>query len=152
MAILEKLLGTSRPSVSLPSSDSGCCLEVVVLHTDTKRTLEALKAAANLAQGLTARIRLVVPQVVPYPLPVNAPDVPAAFTGRRFHALVSGARIDTYVDIRLGREKREILESALRPHSMVVLGGRRRWWPNEESSLAHRLERMGHHVVFAGAK
>jgi hypothetical protein len=152
MAILEKLRGTSRPPASLPNSNPECCLEVVVLHTDTKGTLEALKAAANLAQGLTARIRLVVPQVVPYPLPVNAPDVPAAFTCRRFHALVSGARIDTYVDIRLGREKREILESALRPHSMVVLGGRRGWWPSRESRLAYRLERMGHHVVFAGAK
>jgi hypothetical protein len=152
MAILEKLRRTSRPPVSRPGSDSACSLEVVVLHTDTKGTLEALKAAASLAGGLNERIRLLVPQIVPYPLPVDTPDVPVGITRRRFQAVVAGARIETVVDIRYGREKGQILESALRPHSVVVLGGRRGWWPSQENRLAHRLERMGHHVVFADSK
>jgi len=147
----EKLRGTSKPPVSLTGSDSACPLEVVVLHTETRETLDALKAAANLAQGLDVRIRLLVPQIVPIQLPVDQPDISLGFTRRRFQTLASHSRIETLVDIRLGREKREILASALKPHSVVVLGGKRPWWPGKVRFMANRLAKMGHHVVFAEA-
>jgi hypothetical protein len=131
--------------VSVGRQDS---IEVIVLHTTTKGTLEALKAAAGLANGLSARIRLLVPRVVPYPLPLDSPDVAAGFTRRQFRTVAAGANIDTQVDIQLGRDKTEILESALNPHSLVVLGGRRSWWPNAETRLAKKLPRLGHEVVF----
>ena len=35
-----------------------------------------------MARGLGARITLMVAQVVPYPLPLAAPDVPVEFTER----------------------------------------------------------------------
>lgn len=123
-------------------------IEVTVLHTTTRGTLQALRAAASLADGLSGRIRLVVPYVVPYPLPLDGPDVPLGFTRRRFRTVAAGVNVDTHVDIQLGRDKAEILESALNPHSLVVLGGRRGWWPNAETRLAKRLQRLGHEVVF----
>jgi hypothetical protein len=151
-ATSDKSGSTSHPPMGLSVGEAACSLEVVVLHTDIRETLEALKAAANLAQGLAARIRLLVPQIVPASMPMDRPELPLGHAWRRFQTLASGTKIKTYVDIRRGRDKNEILESVLKPGSVVVLGGKRPRWPGKVGFLAHRLEKMGHHVVFAGTR
>jgi hypothetical protein len=40
-----------------------------------------------------------------------------------------------------------MLESALKPHSLVVLAAKSGWWPTAEKRLAKRLEHLGHQVV-----
>ena len=135
--------------VEPPEGQPDSPLEVVVLHTTTKGTLRALKTAACIAQGLAARIRLLVPQAVPYPLPLDSPSIPKEFTERRFQTVASEAGVETRIDIRLCRDRWVLLESALKPRSLVVLSGRRSWWPTSESRLAGRLRRLGHQVVFA---
>jgi hypothetical protein len=125
-------------------------MEVVVLHTTIEETLAALKAAAQLADGLSARIRLLVLEVVPYPLPLDRPNVPLPFTRRRFRTLAQGSAVETNVDIHLVRDPDKAIGSVLEPHSVVVMGARRRWWPCAHGRVARRLERMGHSVVFAG--
>jgi hypothetical protein len=125
-------------------------LEVIVLHTTTKATLQALRTAARLAEGLAARIRLLVLETVPYPLPLNSPQVPMEFTHRHFRTVALETKIETDVDIRLGRDKVQMLESALKPHSLVVMAAKSGWWPSAEKRLAKRLERIGHHVVVCG--
>ena len=124
-------------------------MEIVVLHTTIAETLAALKAAAHLAQGLSARIRLLVLEVVPYPLPLDHPDVTLPFTHRRFRTLAENTSIETTVDLHLVRDRKKLLESILEPHSVVVMGAHRRWWPTATSRLAKRLERAGHQVVYA---
>jgi hypothetical protein len=113
-------------------------LEVVVLHTTTSETLAALKTAARLADGLAARIRLLVIQVVPYPLPLNRPPAALPFTQRRFQTLAEGASIETHVDIHLVRDRDLALQSLLEPHSTIVTGGKR----------LKKLERAGHEVIY----
>jgi hypothetical protein len=125
-------------------------LEVVVLHTKITETLDALKTAAQLAQNLSARIRLLVLEVVPYPLPLHQPDVSLRYTQRRFRTLAENASIETTVDIHLVRDPQKILDSVLEPHSIVVMGARRAWWPMANRRMARRLERAGHQVVYAG--
>lgn len=127
-------------------------LEVIVLHTTTNATLQALRTAARLAEGLAAHIRLLVLEIVPYPLPLNTPQVPVDFTQRRFRTVASDTSIDTHVDIRLGRDKAQMLESALKPHSLVVLTAKSGWWPTAEKRLAKRLEHQGHQVVVCNSK
>lgn len=145
MTALETAFSRGRIAPAL-DRESGS-LEVVVLHTNTKATLRSLKTAAELAAGLAARIRLLVLEVVPYPLEVESPRVPLEYTQRRFWTVASEARVDTLIDIRLGRDRRGMLESALKPGSVVVLerGG---WWTSEHR-LAKRLARLGHQVVLA---
>lgn len=126
-------------------------LEVCVLHTRAKQTLEALRTANALAEGL-ARIRLLVLQVVPYPLPLNEPQVPLAFTKDSFRALLEDAEADACVDIRLCRDKEQMIEATFPHRSLIVIGGRRRWWPTAEGRIAKQLERLGHQVVFTGKK
>ena len=122
-------------------------LEVVVLHTNISETLHALKAAAQLAQDLSGRIRLLVLEVVPYPLPLEKPDVSLPSTRRRFRTLAENTSIETTVDIHLVRDPHKILDSVLEPHSIVVMGARRSWWRNQTGK---RLERKGHQDVYAG--
>jgi len=56
-------------------------------------------------------------------------------------------RVETRVSIYLCREPLETLASVLKPHSLVVVGGRKRWWPTAEKRLAAKLRRLGHQVV-----
>ena len=126
-------------------------LEIVVLYTTITETLAALKSASALAQGLSARIRLLVAQVVPYPLPLETPEVSLAFTRNKFRTIASHAQIDTSVDLLLGRDRQKMIENALPPRSLVVIGGKRSWWPASDRRLARSLERRGHHIVYATA-
>jgi hypothetical protein len=56
--------------------------------------------------------------------------------------------VETNVQIYLCRDPFEALEGALSPGSLVVLGGRKRWWPTREKRLAKKLHRAGHEVFF----
>jgi hypothetical protein len=128
-------------------------MEVVVLHTSVKETLEALKTAAKLADGLSARIRLLVLEVVPYPLPLDQPQVALPFTQRRFRTLAQNASIETNVDVHLVRDPDKAIESVLEPRSVVVMGApKSKWsrlWPNTHARVAKRLTRLGHQVIHA---
>jgi hypothetical protein len=126
-------------STATPCREGGAGgqVEVVVVHTAIPTTLVALKTAATLAKGLSARVRLLVPQVVPYALPLEHPPVPISFTERRFRTVAEKAAV-------------------LRPRSLIVVGARStswwsRAWPSAETRLARRLRRLGHQVVFANS-
>lgn len=136
----------ARPAVvAEPVSNSK--LEIVVLHTEAAATVSALKMAAELASGL-APVRLLAIQVVPYPLGLDAPPVSVEFLEQRFAEMAQEAEVEAAVDIRLARDAGAVMESELGPHCVVVIGGRRRWWPTAAMRLARRLQRLGHQVVF----
>ena len=119
-------------------------LDLKVIFTDLPKTAAALAAARTMARGLSARITLLVAKVVPYPLPLEAPDVPVEFTE---HALASIAP-DADVEIYLCRDQCEAFLSALPPDAVVILGARkRRWWPSWEHSLAKMLRHDGRRVL-----
>jgi hypothetical protein len=134
----------SRPPVE--KADQG--LNIAVVFTSVESTLAALKEAGALASSLGARITLVVPQVVPYPLPLETPPVLIEFNERRFRVIASQSPVETNVRIYLCRDALATLTSVLTPGSIVVIGGRKRWWPTREKKLARQLRRAGHEVVF----
>lgn len=119
--------------------------EVVVLHTETSVTQKALKAAGQLADGLAARIRLLVPYVVPYPLPLDEPPVAVDFMARRIQKMVEQDSIE--IDIRLCRDRSQMLREALPPGSIVVWAEQSRWWPIAQHRLARQLRAAGHQIV-----
>jgi hypothetical protein len=122
-------------------------LDISVVFTSVEATLSALKEAGNLASSLGGRITLIVPQIVPYPLPLSSPPVLVDFNERRLRVLASNCRVETRVSIYLCRDSLETLQSVLRPHSLVVVGSRKRWWPTPEKRLARKLRHLGHQVV-----
>ncbi len=122
-------------------------LNVIVVYTSVAATLGALRGAATLARPLGAKITLVVPQIVPYPLPLASPPVLLDFNERRFQAMAEDGAVETAVRIYLCRDRWDALGCLLPPRSLVVLGGKRRWWPTAERRTARKLRGLGHEVV-----
>ena len=132
-----------------PSERASETLHVTVIFTSVAATLAALKQAGSLARGLDARITLVVPQVVPYPLPLEEPSPPVEFNERRFHLIAGGISIPTSVRIYLCRDRIETLRGVLDRSSIILVAGpKRRWWPAREQRLAKTLRRAGFDVIF----
>jgi hypothetical protein len=146
---LERLL---TPSTRLPQRDTtretGAGLNISVVFTSVEATLAALKQAGALAHRLGAHITLVVPQIVPRPLPLDSPPVLIDWNESRFRTIASETAVETAVRIYLCRDRWETLASVLKPQSLVVIGGRKRWWPTPESRLANKLRKAGHEVIF----
>lgn len=143
---------TLKPSGARPAwratSETEPRLHVAVIFTSTDSTLLALRKAAELASRLGTRISLLVPQVVPYPLPLESPPVLLDWNERRFQVIAEESPVETTVQIFLCRNRLETLKAALRSRSLVVIGGRKRWWPNSERRLARSLRANGHEVIF----
>src|SRR5262245_14296641 len=131
---LEKLLSRAARRPEPPrTEETGSGLGVTVVFTSVDATLAALKKAGALANSLNAHITLVVPQLVPYPLPLDSPPVLLDFNERRFRVIASQSPVDTAVQIYLCRDRLETLTKILMPHSLVVLGARKKWWPSSET-------------------
>jgi hypothetical protein len=131
-------------------------LDVTVVFTKVPATLQALKIAAELAHNLNGRIRLLVPQVVPFPLPLEKPAVSAEFNRRRLQTLASQGSIDTRVEVWLCRDRYDALCQALEPKALVVMGARPswlpNWWPTAEKALVRKLRRRGHQVILVDSR
>jgi hypothetical protein len=124
-------------------------LNVTVLFTSVEGTMTALRKAGTLASRLGGRIMIVVPEVVPYHLPLNEPPVRHDWNEKRFRLLAAESSVETSVRFYLCRDEGEMLAKRLRPHSLVVLGGKKHWWPTRQSRLAKRLSSLGHEVILA---
>ena len=150
---IEKIL---RPATGHPTQptqvEADRQLNIAVIFTSVESTLAALKEAGNLANSLGARITLVVPQVVPFPAPLETPPVLVEFNENRFRVMASESPVETSVQICLCRDRFETLVSVLKPGSIVVLGGRHRWWPTKDERLARQLRRAGYEVLFKETK
>lgn len=122
-------------------------LDISVVFTSVDPTLTALKEAGNLASTLGGRITLIVPQIVPYPLPLTSPPVLVDFNERRLRVIASNCRVETRVCIYLCRDALETLQTVLKPHAVVVVGCRKKWWPTAEKRLVAKLRRAGYQVI-----
>src|SRR5512135_2831880 len=127
---IEKLLAprTGHPARHI-GEEADQKLNIAVVFTSVESTLAALKEAGNLANSLGAKITLVVPQVVPYPLPLETPPVLLEFNEHRFRVIASESLVETNVQIYLCRDRMEMLLATLSPNSLVVIGGCKKWWP-----------------------
>jgi hypothetical protein len=126
-------------------------LEVNVIFTDPVATAAALQYAASLVQDLAGCIRLRAPIVVPLRLPLDESPVSVRFMEQRLSDLVRRLdrdAIEASVHLYLCRDRLETLLQVLSPDSLVVIGGRKRWWPTAESRMAKILRSKGHRVVF----
>jgi hypothetical protein len=149
----EKVLGTAphRPAEN-SNRENSPSLNISVIFTTVRATLAALRKAGNLANGLGARITLLVPQVVPFPAPLDSSLVLPDWNERRFRLLATGCPVEIRVRIYLCRDRLETMDSVLEPGSIVVLGSRNRPWPTSEDRLARALRRSGHLVILTGTE
>ena len=146
-ALARSIGGVATPPPVLEKNASR--LNIVVLFTSVPSTVAALKKAGALADHLNGRITLLVPQIVPYPLPLSDSPVLKDWNERRFHVIASQSPVETNVRIYLCRDRFGLLPQVLEPHSLIVVGGRKRWWSTPEKRLARVLRRAGHEVILA---
>lgn len=131
-----------------PENGDNQRLEVSVVFTDATGTLAALEMAERLAKRLEARLRLLMPYEVPYTLPLSKPAVPVEFLEGQIRTLASRVPMEIAANIYLCRDKQRTLRLILKTGSLVIMGGRKGWWPTPAQRLAGTLERDGHHVIF----
>jgi hypothetical protein len=125
-------------------------LNLTVIHTTPEGTLAALKTASDLARGLHARISLVMVQVVPFRLRLGTPMISMQFLRTREARLVAQSGLDenmVSIEICLCREPKIALRQCLPIGSLVVMGGKQRWW-RSEPKLAKWLAAAGRQVLF----
>jgi hypothetical protein len=148
LAVERTLVPSPGQPAPPPSEEAGSSLNVAVVFTSVDSTLVALRKAGVLADRLKGRITLLVPQLVPYHLPIESPPVLVDWNEKRFRVIASESPVETTVQIFLCRDRLETLKLVLSPHSLVVIGGRKRWWPTDEQRLARALRHAGHEVIF----
>ena len=130
-------------------------LEVNVIFTDQAYTAAALTVAQSLAQDLGARIHLQFAVEVPFQLPLERPGVSVAFLQKQLCKVLADLEKDGFdprAHLYLCRDRVRALQQALKPNSLVVIGGRKRWWPTQESRIARALRADGHRVICVGSK
>lgn len=148
LPVLEKVL---KPQVARPepsAREENAKLHITVVFTSVDSTLHALREAGKLASRLNAALTLIVPQIVPYPLPLSSPPVLLDFTERCFRVLAGESPVETTVRIYLCRERDAMLRAALEPRSLVVIAAPKHWWPTADKATVRRLRREGHEVLF----
>lgn len=122
--------------------------EIKVLFTGEAETRVALESAARLAGRLNARVSLLVLQTVPRPLEPEHSPVSIEFLRERMRELAASVDAEVEVQIYLCRDKVEVLLRAFGIPSLVVMGGRKSWWPGRKTRLGQALERLGHKVIY----
>jgi len=133
----------------LPSGwNDGRWQEAIVLFTTHVGTIAALKSASRLGAHLGARPKILMLYPVPYTLPLEKQAVPEGFLENEVRALKHDFPGEISVRICLCRHPRQGLREVLEPHSLIVMGGKKRWWPTEEQRLARFLQSSGYQVMF----
>jgi hypothetical protein len=121
---------------------------VSVVYTTVADTFEATRVAADLANAMQVPLRVVHFRTVPRQVPVDRPDGLSPIETDAFIGRLRGAGIAARVRVYLGRDEASTISYAFRPNSIVVIGGRRSWWPTRAERWRHALEGAGHFVVF----
>lgn len=132
----------------IATSSEATKLDLYVIYTGGRSSLSALRDAAGLASRLNARIRIVLPVLVRFPLGLDEPPAREGFHRRILRSIAAEARIETVAEIAYCREYAD-LNRALPPHSIVVIGGCWRWWRlwGAHRALADALIAGGHHII-----
>jgi len=144
----QSLFGLSQSPLFLDGGQQENGLSITVVFTTVQATLGALRRGGQLAQQLDARIRILVPHVVPYPLPINRPTADPTFRLRQFWTTLVDGAVETRIDVRLCRDYCQGVMQSLGPRSLVLIGGQKRWWPTREKRLSTKLDLAGHRVIF----
>jgi|SRR4051812_45960342 hypothetical protein len=141
----ESLAGSGGIAAVAVGSDP---LSLTVVFTTVAATLEALRAASRLAGQFKARVRVLVPSVVPYALDITRPRVDPLFRLRHLRTLCQQDSVETFLDIRLCRDRLPCIREALAPRSLVLIGAQPGFWHRRaEERIVRELQRDGHDVT-----
>jgi hypothetical protein len=128
-----------------------CTDAVHVVFTSIDDTLAAVRVASDFARALGVPVTLIHFRAVPYALPVDEPCGISPVETETFIEHLRAEGVDIRVRVYLCRDRRRAIPLAFKPHSLIVVAGRRGWWPRQSARWRRMLEAAGHFVVFADA-
>jgi len=123
-------------------------LQVVIPYRTASLTRAAFQYAANFADDLNVRIRLIDIHVVPYGVPLDRPTVHPKHLARRLRQLALESELPISAEVIYARDWEQGFRRSLAPGSLVLMPMKRSWWRNSEKRLASRLRKLGHQVVW----
>ena len=124
---------------------------VHVVFTSIDDTLAAVRVAGDFAKALGVPVTLIHVRTVRYELPVDEPGGMSPVATDAFIGRLRAEGLDMRVRVYLCRDRRPAIRLAFKPHSLIVVAGRRGWWPTESERWRRMLEAAGHFVVFIDA-
>jgi hypothetical protein len=143
----------SAPGIVQALSDGGPASPAVrtdgvfLLYTSFNYTQCAMPVACRLAEGLHAPLTIVHFRTVPHPIAVDRPMGVSPVESEEFSGCLQAEGAHARTRVFLSRDGR-VTRLAFKPHSLIVIGGRHRWWPTAAERLRRTLESAGHFVVF----
>ena len=121
---------------------------VSVVYTAVEDTLEAARVGAELARAMGVPLRVVHFRTVPRQVPVDRVDGVSPIETPWFLGRLRNEGIVARMRVYLCRDAAATVGYAFRSNSIVVIGGRRSWWPTRAERWRDALEGAGHFVVF----
>lgn len=121
-------------------------LEIVVPYTSEEMTGRVMRAAASMAYGLNAILKLIAVYVAPFPAELRCPASVEEHFVSRLAQLARQAGVPASVQLVIARDRDAGFRQALQPHSAILLGSDKRLWRTREEKLARKLTREGHLV------
>ncbi len=122
-------------------------LRVFVAHTSRELTKAALDAVLELTRDLGARVTLFAVQIVPFPLPLERPDVSPKFVEQELTGMAREIEVRVDIEVVITRDLDVGLQRVLTTSSLVVVAAKKRLWPTAELRLARALAQAGHSVA-----
>ena len=121
--------------------------EIYVLFTSLDETLAAVRVAKRLAAALGSGVTLVHLRAVPWGAPVEAPGGRSPLEADTVVDRLAEEDAGVHVQVYLCRDARRAVSSAFKGRSLIVVGGRRHWWPTRADRWRRTLEAEGHLVL-----
>ena len=122
--------------------------EVYVLFTSIEDTLQAAAVGQALATRMRAQLTLMHLRVVPFRIPIDRPAGISPAQTADFVGALRTAASDARVKVVLCRDECKAIATAFSPHAVIVVAGRRSWWPTRLERRIRALEAAGHRVAF----
>ena len=143
----------TRPQQAVQSFEStpeSHPFSIHVVFTTWRGTRAAMRVAGLQSRSLGARIVLWYFQVVPSQFNLASPPVSTEFVARRLAAIAQEycAESEAEVHICFCTDQRHSMTRALAAESLVITGGKRRWWRSREERIATLLQSHGCRVLF----
>jgi hypothetical protein len=122
--------------------------DVYVLFTSPDETLRAVRVARRLARAKASGVTLVHFRPIDFGAPLEEPGGLSPVQTEDFKERLGADDSDTRIRVCLCRDARQAIPSIIPAHSLVVIGGHRRWWPTRSDRWRRTLEDRGYVVVF----
>jgi hypothetical protein len=152
MAQIVPLVRQPRSSAGVvPSPDlraGTCSPQVYILFTSVDDTLRAVRAAVPLARAMNRGVAIVHFRAIAFGEPLDAPTGVSPIETDSFRARLNAEVPGAHRRVWPCRDPRVAMSTAFAWDSLIVMAGRRRWWPTREDRWRQTLEALGHTVVF----